>query len=198
MNENMKKYHDPITKEQREALLKKDAELLQELAKKHPVITLEPGMMTLAEEKEAVKRIKEMFENLNVDPIYVPMMAEKEEVMFNLLPPLGIDKAEYYLSLIDYLVEELRKYTKVTIIDGEWLFKYNKLTSEKEMKEGLLDTYKLKLSQLITSKATRKEINECKKYIKQTQAEIEEISKELKNLDCSSKFNKVINKEDVE
>lgn len=68
----------------------------------------------------------------------------ENEVKFDLsLPPLVSNKEEFYLSLIDFLVEELRKYANVTIYNEDILDQWKQKEDERKDKlsKSMLEQY---------------------------------------------------------
>lgn len=66
-----------------------------------------------------------------------------DKFMFDLRTPIAVSKEDFYLSLIDALVTELRKYTEVEIVNEQILVNF-KIQREIEQAEILAKTYQQK------------------------------------------------------
>jgi len=130
LNEKDKEFYENHAKELTEKYLKDHSDL-----KFVPVFsTDESGIptitMKLVKKEENTKVLNEIAKNV---------------VEFDLsLPPLVHDKAEFYLSLIDFLVEELRKYVDVKIYNEYILEQWKQKVEEqrKRLDEEILEQYK--------------------------------------------------------
>ena len=129
MDEKMKYYNDPMTKEQREAAVKESVELMQKIAKEHPPLTLDAVPMDPEEEKEYLKRIKAQLEKA---PILTATLEPKWEPIFSMYQMIADEnELRWFFEHVIQRPQVNESYSAV------FVSRHKKLTKEEQEAVGL-------------------------------------------------------------